>query len=132
MFKTRLSKTISQTARNNQCTVKKVELKLGNILKMKYLNKTNLEMKLIENGKMKILRFLYTAQNQKISSGYNCWHGNYQSLLYQFVGFDAAEKVYFDRICQILFENGFIYTNQKSTEVGLTGKGVLFYAATIH
>ena len=132
MFKTRLSKTISQTARNNQCTVKKVELKLSNILKMKYLNKTNLEIKLIENGKMKILRFLYSAQNQKICSGYNGWHGNYQSLLYQFVGFDAAEKLYFDKICQELFENKFIHSNKESTEVELTKKGLLYYASTIY
>ena len=132
MFKTRLNKTVRQTARNNQCTIKEAESKLSNILKMKYLNKNNLEFKLIENGKMKILRFLYTAQNQKISSGYNCWHGNYQSQLYQFARLDAAEKMYFEKICQELFENELIYTNKESTEVGLTGKGVLFYAAIIH
>ena len=132
MFKTRLSKDIKRSALNNQCTVSAIENELIDYLNLKHIDCNQLEFKLIENAKIKILKFLYSSQEQKVSSGYNGWYGNYQSLLYQFVGFDAAEKVYFDRICQILFENGFIYTNQKSTEVGLTGKGVLFYAAIIH
>jgi len=132
MFKTRLNKTVRQKARNNQCAVNKVESRLSNILKMKYLNKNNLEFILIENGKMKILRFLYTSHSQKINSGYNGWHGNYQSLLYQFAGLDAAQKMYFEKICQELFENEFIYSNKESSEVGLTKKGLLYYASTIY
>lgn len=133
---TNLSQVISRVAEKENLAISKVENQLIGFLDQKYLSGTLLEEKIIESAKMKILSLLYSAQSQRIGNGYNGWHvPSYRDLLYQFAWLDAAEKMYFDQICDQLLEEELIYTkafsgDKQPTTVGLTKKGVLFYAST--
>ena len=129
-----LSKIISEVAEQENLTEKAIEIELINYLDQKYLDAKSLEQKLTENAKLKILLFLYSAQSQKIGNGYCGWHvPSYKGLLYQFVGFDAAEKMYFDTVCDQLLDEDLIYNkayvdDKEPTEVGLTKKGIIYVA----
>jgi hypothetical protein len=90
---------------------------------------------MVRTGKYKILGLLYSAQEQKIGNGYCGWHvQSYESLLWQFGHLDAAESIYFRRVCDELLAEELIYTkafsgDKEPTTVGLTQKGILFFAA---
>ena len=135
MNKMELSEIISRVAVQMNLTEDSVKRQLIDYLDQKYLNGTLLEDKIIESAKMKIIQLLYEAQGQKIGNGYYGWHvPSYRDLLYQFAWLDAAEKMYFDRICDQLLTDELIYTkafadDKQPTTVGLTKKGILFFAS---
>ncbi|MDD3014292.1 MAG: hypothetical protein PHC34_11370 [Candidatus Gastranaerophilales bacterium] len=135
MNKPELSEIISLVAVQQNMTEETVKNQLIDFMDQKYMNGTLLEERIIESAKMKILQLLYEAQGQKIGNGYYGWHvPSYRDLLYQFAWLDAAEKMYFDQICEQLIEEDLIYTkcyaeDKHPTTVGLTKKGILFYAS---
>lgn len=130
-----LSKIISQVAVQQNVTEQTIRNELIDFLDQKYLNGSLLEEKIIESAKLKIIRLLYEAQGQKIGNGYMGWHvPSYRELLYQFAWLDAAEKMYFDQICDQLLDDELIYIkayaeDKQPTSVGLTKKGIIFYAS---
>lgn len=131
-----LSEIISLVAIQQNLTEKTIINQLIDFLDQKYLKGIILEEKIVESAKSKVISLLYDAQGQQIGNGYYGWHvPSYRDLLYQFARLDAAEKMYFDRVCEELLADEMIFTkgyanDKKPTTVGLTKKGIIFYAST--
>ena len=130
-----LTQIIDQVAQQNNLSKETVEKRIIDFLDQEYFNGHLFEEQLVRSGKNKILRLLYSAQGQKIGSGYWGWNvPSYKDLLYQFGHLDAAERMYFERVCDELLADELIYTHaytgdKQPTTVGLTAKGILFFAA---